>query len=113
MMDDSKQYQAMCEKAWPYLEKHLPNISKNRQSRMLYAVEGALLEWRDLDLVDGDRAFPLWEQDQLQAIVGFTDCENTYALLKAFERWVTDACLEDICITGWSFEQLWLAFVMT
>jgi len=109
-MDTSEQYIKMRKMAIPNLGMGIPPGPSGT------FLDGVMYVWVDNK---GDwyyftetEAFQLERQDQLQAMAGYRDHENSYALLKTFERWVTGECLEDARKTQWSMEQLWFAFVM-
>lgn len=106
VMDTSEQYIKMCEKVFPYLNKYVPLFSKRR--RMYYVVDGKVGLWWDIvNTSNCERAFPLWEQDQLQEMIEVINSETIAYFLSAIKHFeeTTNRQFK-------SWEQLWLAFVM-
>ena len=97
----------MCEKAFPDLKQYVPLFSKRR--RMFYHVDGKTGLW--LDIVNTDnykRAWPLWEQDQLQEmVINFGYGHRNAGILIGLSLFSDKYGYND-----GSMEQLWLAFVM-
>jgi len=106
-MDNTKQYVKQCEKAYPYLRGCIPLFSKRR--RMYYVVDGEVGLWWDIvNTSNCQRAFPLWEQAQLQKMVN----DNINSVIK--QVGIVN-CLHFKNLTemlAMSWEQLWLALVM-
>jgi hypothetical protein len=108
MSDTSETYLKMCEAAWPdlkeYDREHGPLFS--RRLRMMYGLDGKAVMWAyEVNTSNSDRAYPLWEQDQLQEMI----CETKDDCYRIF----VNGCYQD---GNWdrleTMEQLWLAFVM-
>ena len=105
-MDRTETYIKMCEKAWPELKEH--NILFSRNLRMLYVLDGKVVLWRDeINTSNSDKAFPLWEQDQLQEMVKNIECTITYHTEPSI-HW--ELGFYELAFD--TAEQLWLAFVM-
>ena len=108
-MDISETYIKMCEKAWSDLKEYEPLFS--RRMRMLYVVDDKVGHWRlVVNISNYDRAFPLWEQDQLQEMVKrrrLADSLDDFARFCGFYRGRKLA----VHIFK-SMETIWLAFVM-
>ena len=110
MSDTSETYLKMCEAAWPdlkeYDREHGPLFS--RRLRMMYGLDGKAVMWAyEVNTSNSDRAYPLWEQDQLQEMYGsFDNC------MDAIDRWDAESDLRYDYPNCTSFEQIWLALVM-
>ena len=113
-MDTSETYIKMNLKAWPDLRPFEAPFS--RRERMLYVVDGKVGVWNEIinlpttTTSSADKAFPLWEQDQLQEII---PKQENFRLDCAFFRSYIFGYGDEF--PDWqvnSWEQLWLAFVM-
>lgn len=124
-MDISEQYIRMCIESWPDIARfYRPLFSRRR--RMLYSNGGSCERWDDaVTTVNHTQWYPLWEQDQLQEMVG----SDVGEVLAKFQDFIHDPhgtrngyyidC-KALGLLGWmkaqglfhSMEQLWLAFVM-
>lgn len=107
-MDKGETYIKMMERAWPDLKDKMPISSMlfSRRLRMLYVLDGKVVRWQEkIDTSNCDKAFPLLEQDQLQAMVA--NGLDTFSLLQGVWVYANSYKLEPE-----SMEQLWLAFAM-
>ena len=114
-MDVSELYTKMCEKAYPELKQNIPLFSRRR--RMYYAIDGTVGLWWDVvDISNCERARPLWEQDQLQEMIGLSPPSLIHKIFDFMEsRYPPDVSDEDWQLAEMVFntwEQLWLAFAM-
>lgn len=110
-MDTSPEYIKMCEKAWPDLAQHEAIYS--RRIRMLYVLDGEVVVWgKSVNTENHKCTFPLWEQDQLQKMMGLEFWPLFDKFVSHHSYWNGEAFLKKYEKYAVSFEQVWLAFVM-
>ena len=119
----------MCIKSYDDLDKLISPLF-SRRLRMLYSLDGNVVMWRDkVNTSNHERAFPIWEQDQLQDVLTHSVIKGAHytgisklnqggvvfaqlgLLDKGLKPWFLEAFKDD-CDHIPTWENAWLRIVM-